>query len=235
MHMDEMVKNLAEINVSGVPLPLLDFKFDSERLDFIRAQINQFDFVMISSPSAIEFVAEAIALADKPKFITVGAASAKRIRNYTKQEIIYPELSSGQEALFNEKLRHLDLINKKVLVIKGDIENDESYVKLAKSHVNWTIVDIYSRIFLPIESEKLKKLLEDNELRGIIITTSTLVGWLFKEADRAGYGDLLKSRLFIALHPQIEKKLLNCGAGRILLTQSANRTAVTGLIRSLHG
>ncbi len=88
IHMEEMVECLVEINVVGIPLPLLDFNFDTKKLQIVKEQINNFDYVMLSSPSSIEYIAEAITLATTPKFITVGTASAKRIAKYTEQEII---------------------------------------------------------------------------------------------------------------------------------------------------
>ncbi len=137
-------------------------------------------------------------------------------------------------ALFNEKLRHLNLSDKKVLVIKGNNESDNGSTNLAAKYPNWTVLDVYTRNMLPIDKVEFNNYLSSNELRGIIITTSTLVGWLFKEAERVGCANKLKNCLFIVLHPQIEKKLINCGAGRILVTNSATRDAVVGLIRSLY-
>jgi uroporphyrinogen-III synthase len=234
MHMEEMIQLLNEIRVASYPMPLLDFKFDNEKLKYLEDNINSFDYVMISSPAVIEFIKSVIARAMFTKFITVGQQSANKIKKYTNKEVIYPELSSGQDALFNEKLKYLGLGDKKVLIIKGEIENNLGYNKLLKSYPSWQVLDIYKKIYLSPEPLEVKRILEDNTLRGIIITTSGVVGQLFAVARGVGCDKILQKMLFIAIHPKIEKKLLGYGVGRVLGTKSANKNDIVKLIRGLH-
>lgn len=230
----QMVDNLAEIGVEGVPLNILDLSFDLDRLNFIKEQIDAFDYVLVSSPAAIDFLAPAIVAATTTTFITVGTASANKIKSYNANiNVIHPEEGSGKEALFVEKLRYLDLSHKKILVIVSDGEN--SILPPNINEHNATIVEVYKRKLLELDPVELEQHLHSEKLRGIVITSSGMADWLFEEAAKINCVGALKDSLFIVLHPQIEKHLLTLGSGRILVTESTDRSSVAKLIRNLYG
>jgi uroporphyrinogen-III synthase len=228
-----MIDGLAAIHVTGVELPLMDFKFDSKNRDFLEQNLNQFDYVIIPSPTVIDYLKDIIGLANRPTFITVGRASAAKISKLTHKEVIYPSLGAGGLALFNEKLSELDLPSKMVLVIKGDGGNDALYLHMAKHNIKWTTIDIYKRIMLELEPDYLKKMLLIDGLQGIIITSSGLVDWLFEQASKANCVELLKNCLFLTIHTQIEKKLISLGALKVLVTERTERNSIIELIRGM--
>lgn len=233
IHSQSMIDGLASIHTTGIEIPLMDFIFDEKNLNFLIDNINQFDYVIIPSPAVIDYVKKAIAVAYRPTFITVGKASGARIAKITHKDVIYPELGAGGQALFNEKLQTLDLPNKMVLVVKGEGGNEELYIQMAKHNIKWTTIDIYKRVMLELEPDYLKKMLLIEGLQGIIITTSVLVEWLFHQALKSNCIELLKNCLFITLHTNVEKKLIEFGALKVLVTDRTERNAIVELIRNL--
>lgn len=231
VHIASMLDELATIHLSGIGLPLMDFNFDPHNLKFLEENIDQFDYVIIPSPAVIDYAKDAITKASIPTFITVGKSSRDRICRLSSQPVIFPEVGSGGLALFNEKLYQLDLFNKKVLVVKGDGGNDDLYLEMTKHNIKWTTLELYKRVLHELDADYLKKLLIIEGLQGIIITTSILAEWLFKQAEKAHCTALLRSCLFIVIHPQIEQKLKDFGAARVLVTPDAGRSAVIELIK----
>ena len=232
MQIEPLLNDLSKIDVIGLPLRLMDLEFDMGSIKFLEDNINRFDYVVIMSPAVIDVIKHIIMKATLPKFITVGITSATKIKKITTQEVIYPIEESGNEALFNEQMINLDLPNKKIMIIKGDGGSSEFYTQMNKYNIKWTNLEIYRRVLLDIEPNYFKKTLLVNNIEGIIITTSTLVEWLFIQAKRALCLNLLKECLFITLHQQIEKKLFEFGASRVLVTPIADRNAIIKLIKN---
>lgn len=234
IYVQSMVAELSSIQVKGIELPLMTFKYDEKNLELLKNDINQFDYVIIPSPAVIDYAKDIIALADKPQFITVGKSSSNKLSQLTGKGAIYPEISSGGAALFNEKLSMLNLAKKKVLVIKGEGGNEELYMQMAKHNIKWVAIDLYKRVFLKLKAGYLKKMLLTKGLDGIIITTGALVEWLFQQAVVANCVDLLKNCLFITIHPQIKSKLVEFGVQKVLLTSRVDKNAVIELIREMY-
>ena len=172
-------------------------------------------------------------LAKKPIFIAVGPASAHKLAKLTDKKVIYPTLGAGGAALFNEKLIDLDLKNKMVLVIKGEGGSEQLFLNMAQHNIKWTTIDIYKRIKLPIDPDEFKKMLLIDGLKGIIITSGSLVEWLFEQAKNANCVDLLKNCLFLTMHSRIEKKLIEFGAFKVLLSERTDRKSIIELIKGL--
>lgn len=211
----------------------MNIEDNNKNLQFLDEEINNFDYVFFPSGTAIEYAKKAILKSSIPQFITVGGASAAKLNKLTRQKIIYPENTSGGIALFNEKLSKLNLMQKKILIIKGCGSEAKLYAKLIKAGVNFISVDIYKRVLKTIEPDYLKKMLLIQGLQGIIITSSGLAEWLFNQAAKAKCVHLLKSQLFVTIHPQIKHKLIELGANKILVTEDARRSAVAELIKKL--
>ena len=217
-------------NVDTYPLPLIDFEFDLEKLDYIAKNINNFDYVMLSSPSGIDKLGSVLAQAQLTTFLTVGSESAKRLRQYTNNEIIYPQFSSGQSALLKENLANINFVNKNVLVIKGN--NDKLYEKLFIAYPNWKRLSLYKSVSLKIDGIWLKKAFELGKVQGMIVTSSTLVEELFKVVKLINCLDMVKKINFITIHPKIKKTLQAYGVQNILVTQRANKKDIVNIINN---
>ena len=232
-HIDSMIERLASIHITGIGLNLMDIEFDGNNLVFVEQNLNQFDYVIIPSSTVIDYLKKVIPLAKRPTFITVGPASASKLSKLTKKDVIYPTLGAGGAALFNEKLKDLDLQNKMVLVIKGEGGSEDLFLNMAQHNIKWTTIDIYKRIKLPINPDDFKKMLIIDGLKGIIITSTSLVEWLFEQAKNANSVELLKNCLFLTIHSKIEKKLIELGAFKVLLTDRTDRNSIIELIKGM--
>lgn len=227
----EMLKLLKDFDVMS--LPLIDLEFSIDKINYVEKNINNFDYVILTSPSAINKLNNAINQAHNTCFMTVGLQSANKIKQLTKNEVIYPENIDGRDALFKDKIPLLDFSNKKVLLIKGS--DAGFYNEIINRYPNWEVLDIYKRVHLiPENKELLKKLLTDRAVKGIIITTSILVDELFKLIDILGCRVLLQNIPFIVIHPKIRSALEQYGIKNILMTNSTNKREIADLIRSLN-
>lgn len=230
---DEIINLLDEINRESYALPLVDFHFDPDKLKYFAENINNFDYIMLSSPSVIKVSGEIISTAIMTKFITVGIKSADELRKYTANEIIYPKKSSGREALLNECLQSRNFANKKVLIIKGEDGENDGYLSFSQVYLSWLKLELYSKIPLGVNVEELKNLLFNSSVQGIILTTSSLVADLFAVAAKINCEKLLQKKLFIVLHQKIANKLHEYDVSRILLTKSAAKEDIIDVVRML--
>ena len=230
VYLAEIVDSLALAKINALGLHLIDFEYDSKALQFLNANINSFDYVIIPSPLAIDYASEAISIATHPKFVVVGNASKTKITKYTRQSIICPDRSSGGAALFTEKLAYIDWSGKKVLLVKGLGGSRELIKKMQQHNIEFTTINIYRRLSLRLPDEFFKKILLEKYLQGIIITSSILVEYLFKEAHLAQCSDVLKRIPFITIHTRIKNKLLQYGVKNIYVTANANKNEIAQII-----
>ena len=233
LHMQSMIDGLASIHVNGIELNIMDIEFDNHNQIFVQQNLNQFDYVIIPSPTVIDYLREVIKLAKKPTFITVGPASASKLSKLTDKEVIYPTLGAGGAALFNEKLLDLGLQNKMVLVIKGDGGSEQLFLNMARHNIKWTTIDIYKRIKRHIDPDDFKKMLLIDGIKGIVVTSSGLVEWLFEQAKISNCLELLRNCLFLTMHSRIEQKLIQSGAFKVLLSERTDRKSIIELIKGL--
>jgi len=230
----ELVKALAEINIISLPIYLMDFEPNINALNWLEENINNYKYIMLNSPTVIDFSVKAIIKATCPTFLTVGKSSADQLKELTKQEVFYPKHSVGELALFNEIMQNLDLLNNEILIVKGNLGNDTVRLELEQRDSKWKVLEIYKRIQIKQLPGHLKKTLNSGRWQGIIVTSSLLVDWLFAHAAVDGCVELLKASTFIVIHKRIAENLMKLGASRVLITQDTSRKSIIELIRNLH-
>lgn len=247
---NEINKQLATIQILGIPLVIMGIHKNLDNLEWLNDNINNYPYILLNSPTAIKLSADAIKkVTEAEAFLTVGRSSANYLQKFTNANIIFPESTSGTLALFNEKIKYLDLIGKHILILRGNLKNSkidnpkigdskigDSKIesKFLEAGINYTVLDIYDYIKLEMEAEYFKKLLLSQAPQGIIITCSLLVDWLVNYAKAKGCFELLQKLVFVTIHPNIEKKLKQTGMQRVFVTKEANRDSVVELIRNLH-
>jgi hypothetical protein len=91
--------------------------------------------------------------------------------------------------------------------------------------LNYKVLGIYEHIFCNLAPDYLQKILTTVNLQGIIITTTTLVKWLFKEALNANCVKLLQQQIFVTINPKIEQALISYGVERIIVVESIVKIA----------
>ncbi len=227
----QFVDYLNSHQIKSYPLPLMDFDINHENLKVLANKINDFDYVMFISPNAIKFCADIIKEATHPIFLVVGVASARKLKLLTKLPIIYPTKASGASSLFEEKLKHLSLKNKKVLIVKGVGGNQILSKRFNLIDVNWQEIDIYTRNKIHINVPFIKKSLTTKGFQGIIITSSILVEWLFIHAKKHKYFDILVQQPFFTIHDNIAKKLTTYGVNKVFTSAKTDQYSLVNLIK----
>lgn len=179
--------------------------------------INRYNYVILVSPNCIEFAKSAIVSATDPEFMVMGYESYKLLTNMTSRNIFYPKQLTGSGGLMEEVVKTLDLLNKKVLIISGEVENKFLKDRLSKCGATIDIISIYKSIMLELSSGILKNITNTNVYQGIIITSSALVKWLFDSARQNGLITQLQNVNFITWHKKIFLKLKEFKAVNVTL------------------
>ncbi|HMT03255.1 MAG TPA: uroporphyrinogen-III synthase [Burkholderiales bacterium] len=229
--LDQLINYLQKDKIKAIPIPLMNFIINQKNIKQLKDIINDFEYVIFNSPTAIHICSDVIKNATYPTFLTVGEASAIRLKGLTTLPIIYPLRNSGADNLFEEKLKYLDFKNKKILIVKGVGGSNTLKKKLSLIKANWQEIDIYIRNKKYIDVSFIKKSLTSKELQGIIITSSILVEWLFSNAKEHDYLDILLNKQFFTIHNNIAEKLLNYGVSKVFISNKADQYSLVNLVK----
>lgn len=229
-------KELSLSNIVMHAMPCVQLTPDVKIINQFKQQINNFDIVIITSPTAIDYISDAFKYADrKIIFIVSGLSSYIQLRQYTENKIYKPDNDSGSMPIISQLLECMDLRQKKIAIIQGQNANHQiqDYLKLNDSL--YTSIIVYDQRWLDLDIQFLKKLLLDNSLQGIILTSSSYAKYLFTQAQKFGCYDILQSIEFITLHNKIKKSLQSFGVrGRIFVSNTVSKESLIDLIRKLH-
>jgi uroporphyrinogen-III synthase len=213
----EIINVLQQQNIATCFLDLLDIEYFETNFKLLEQSINRFEYIVFSSALAIEHAKDIIHNTVHATFITVGSASARRIKKYTNNQVIYPTQTSGAKALIETQLKYIDFSNKNILMIKGEGGNDELDNYFKTINVIYVIIEVYKRVYKHIAALEFKKIILQPQLQGIIITSSGLVDWLFHQAQLNNCLDWLKKLTFYTLHEDIKKQLHDFGVIDVVL------------------
>lgn len=229
---------LGKLNIDVTDIPCVQLTPDITVIHQFKQQINNFDIVIITSPTAIQYAQDIIKIADKRLiFIVPGKSSYTKLRQYTKNKIYAPEGNSGSKAIITQVLSNIDLNQKKIAILQGSSANHsiQNYLEAKLGRDSYTQIIIYRQKWLDLNTQSIKKFLQDNSLQGIILTSSTHARYLFSQAKKFGYYDMLLKADFVTLHTKIQQVLLGLGAkGHIFVSDNASNEALINLIGDLH-
>ncbi|MCX8514824.1 MAG: hypothetical protein RL017_84 [Pseudomonadota bacterium] len=219
----EIISGLNQQQITTYFLDLLDIEYFETNFKLLELSIKRFDYIIFSSALVIEHAKDIIRNTPCATFITVGSASAQRIKKYTTNKVIYPAIGSGAKALIDSKLNTIDFSNKNILMIKGEGGNDylDNYFK--NNNAVYVIIEVYKRIYKQLSTLEFKKIILLSQLQGIIITSSGLVDWLFQQAQINNAIEWLKQQNFITLHDDIKNQLNGFGVNSVVVLDEFKR------------
>ncbi|HLX53079.1 MAG TPA: uroporphyrinogen-III synthase [Aquella sp.] len=229
---------LCKLNINIIDIPCVQLTPDTAIIHQFKQQINNFDIIIITSPTTIQYAQDIIKTADKKLiFIVPGKSSYAKLRQYTHNKIYAPEHNSGSEAITGQVLSNMDLMQKKIAIIQGKIANHsiQDYLDAKLGLNSYTQIILYQQKWLDLNTQNIKKFLQDNSLQGIILTSSMHAQYLFSQAKKFGYYDMLIRTDFITLHTKIQQVLQRLGAkGHIFVSDNASNEALINLMEKLH-
>ena len=226
-----IIEQLKIIGIEAKKLIIMKFNIFEDQLKLIFDTINSYHYVLISSSTIIKYLTSIIKISQNPIFLTVGKTSADKILNINHQIVIYPNISSGIQALCEEKLVNIDFLNKKLLIIEGSKSN--IYIKEFLSSIQMYIsfISVYKTIYyeenIPFLNYKFKGVFP----RGIVITSSSLVDWLFTESKINIDKNKLTDINFYTIHNNIRDKLASYGVKNIFVTKDSQINQISELIK----
>ncbi len=231
--LEEMRKDLDTIDIRLSPLLMVNLRLNSEKLDYLKKNLHNYDYVVINSPSAIEMCLDALSNATNATFLTVGEVSGTLLNKKLPNLVLFPKHDSGSDALWAQVMSNLNLVDKRILLIRGDLGKNLISSYLDTNNLNYDEVELYQHILPNIDNLYLKKNLENSLLQGIIITSSLLVTSLFDQAMQMGYTNELRQCRFITLDSKVANLLKQFGVVEVYITLNANRAELVNLIRGL--
>ncbi|MCC2645037.1 MAG: hypothetical protein K0R94_815 [Burkholderiales bacterium] len=231
-------KALSKINIDAAAASCVQFYPKPEAIHNLKLQINNFDIIIITSPMTIYYTRELFKNLNKNViFIVPGVSSCLKLRQYTRNRIYTPKQDSGAQAIIDEVLNCMNLNQKKVALLHGQ---DRSYhipeYLNAKFGINaYTQIVIYEQKWLVLNEAYMKKFLIKSHLQGIILTSSMHAQYLFDQAQKFGYCDILKTANFITLHPKIVQVLQSLDVkGNIYVSNMATKRSLIDFIGKMH-
>lgn len=231
---DKLLGLFSSHGITAEYLPLVEIIYDAVALELALEQINQCASVLFLSPSSIDGLGARLAqLSPELNLITSGLSSAELLMEYVPQaKIIYPEYGSGVANLILEsKLANLG----KIALVGGDNLNPRLAKYLEQKKVTYQFINLYQRINCGlINLSATEKLIMNPALRGIVITSCQIVGFLLECATQS---PLILARLhelkLITIHPQISLFLAEHQLQNVVETASAGNLAILNIIRGL--
>ncbi|MCC2626038.1 MAG: hypothetical protein K0R14_1911 [Burkholderiales bacterium] len=231
-------KELGKLDINAVDICCVRLSPNFAVIENVKQQINNFDFVIITSPAAINYAYEVFKIAAKEvTFIVPGISSYKKLGQYTQNQIYYPKSSSGAEAMINQVLENTNLCGKKIAIIQGSNTNNtlQNYLDAKLGNDSYKEMIIYEQKWQDLDNQGIKKLFMSNSMQGIILTSSAHARYLFNQWQKRGFYDMLLKTDFITLHIKIEQVIREFGAeGQVFISDHASMESLIELMGKLH-
>ena len=230
-----ILERSSHLNINMVYIPVLEIVINKSGVTKLINTVNEYDYVILTSAYAIKLADGFIKTVTKPVFITSGQGTAtKLIELAINSTVLYPLKNSGSQAIIEEVLPNLDLAHKKILIVRGELTNSDINKYLdGVDNLTCDEIIVYQQKLLNLDATYLKKLLNDRQLQGIIITSSQLTNHLLNQAKQNDYLSLLKPQKFIVLHQNIKHILMQNYITHVNITQDASLAAIIDKIKGL--
>lgn len=229
---------LARAKILSVSIPCTLLIPDGTAIVQLKQQINNFDIIIITSPTAIEYLNTIIPAIGKDKiFIVPGTSSYNRLRSYTANRIYAPQNGSGSVAIINQILYPMNLKGLKIAILHGKLANYQihKYLEQKLGVGAYQSIIIYRQKWLGLNEQFMKKLFITNCLQGIILTSSSHAKYLFSQAQKFGYYEVLQHANFITLHSKIKQVLKELGVKTsVIVSDTASNQSLIDSIRKAH-
>ncbi len=229
---------LDKLTINAVCIPCIQSISSTPVINHLKEQINNFDIIITTSPTAINYAHEAFKVAAKDIiFVVPGFSSYSTLRQYTQNKIYYPNRIFGAEAIVDQVLENINLHGKKIAIIQGENANNtiQDYLKVKLGNDSYTEMIVYEQKWLDLDNKITKKLLIDSSMQGIILTSSGHARYLFSQGQKYGFYDMLLTADFITLHVKIEQVIRKLGAkGHIFISDHALMESLIDLVGRLH-
>ena len=213
----ETIQQLNMANVAAEPLILMRCVANMDALTELKTNVTQYDYIFFVSPTSIDICGEIIPLIPETTiFGVMGIRSSSVLAKYTKNNILSPKFNTGAKALIDECLNNVSLREKCVLIIEGGSTESVLENYFIENQIQYKKSQVYRREKVAPDLDSLQKIISENDLSGIIITSSELVDCLFDEAKKCNLDKILMKQKFITIHPNIVQRLREYGVENTL-------------------
>lgn len=224
----ELARQLESEGAHPVLFPLIEITPQSAALQTLAATVNQADWLVFVSPSAIDCAWPHLPeLAANVRLACIGAASASRLGELSGREVLYaPDVADSDHLLQQAPLQHV--AGQRIVIVRGVGGREELPQALASRGADVRLAEIYRRETLTPDWSEFDRLIGSAGLDACIVTSSEIAERLFRLAGSARMA-ALQCLQYCVPHPRIAQRLVELGVVRIVTTRADNAAMIAGL------
>ncbi len=200
-------------------LNLFDIEFIEEKITEVIHKINTYKQVIVSSELIAHKLIELFKQNSAIEYIAVGKGSANYLITNGLKHVVYPVNNSGIQAVIDNGLIKDDLPVMYLTCYK------ESYSTELSKINGLDIYSLYRHKNILEDSVKLKNIISNQELKGIIITSKKLALELFSIGAKLNLENELIKQSYIVIHDNIKNQLIRFGVSKIQLSTNISHIA----------
>lgn len=188
--------------------PPLKIERDDIALVALPQQVQEADAVFWVSPGAVKLAAPVLNWHSvRAVQITVGAASARALAAFCRDEVLHPVGGNDSEAVLQMDVWQTLPPAAKILIVRGRGGRGVLAETLAERGFQVAFAEVYQRVAQPLDWQTF----EQQPVRAAYITSSEITKALFDNAP-AELAQKLETLLYLTHHARIAATLRRCGA-----------------------
>ncbi len=197
---------LEALNATVIELPLLEIT-PTSRWRTRLPDLTQFKYAIFTSPNAVTYFFERIPAHICPEtlsIIAIGQGTAHTLLKYGLTSKLSPEEANSESMLNLPALQHIK--HTKILLIKGIGGRQLIEKTLRARGAELEICAVYRRKCPETTFQALQSLWQKDAIDMIIITSATMLRYLFQYAEEETIRDWLRNKPFFVISERIARQ-----------------------------
>ncbi len=231
---DNLCKLIEKIGGTPVKFPVLEI-IPVEPFDEIKRTLNalhQYQWLFFVSTNAVNFALRAnngkIDCSEQTRIVAVGQTTAKALRNAGLNVDLVPEQQFNTEAILAMPQMQ-ELNGQSCLIVRGQGGRELLAQTLEERGAQVYYLEVYRRIMPETDTGSVEKLLHQNQLDVITITSGEALNNLLKMLDSSIHRQLLATPLAV-ISQRIGKLAVERGFKQVFVSEKPADTALVKAI-----
>lgn len=227
---ENLCRLIEEQGGTAIRFPALDIvsRDDTSEITKTLANLDRFQWVVFISANAVNFALKAIdgrmGRLKSVRYAAVGRSTAQAMAAAGLPVDLVPESGYNSEALLAmPQMQQVEGQN--CLIVRGEGGREELANTLRSRGANVEYLEVYKRIIPDIDSSPVLKLLEQNKLDAITITSGEALQNLLIMLDAEKHR-LMSAIPLVVVSDRIRRAAADMGFKRITVTDSPSDTAI---------
>jgi uroporphyrinogen-III synthase len=200
----------------------------NERID----RLQDYDLAIFISPTAVgrglNHIFDRRTLPPTLQIAAIGQGSTRELRQRGVNDVIAPTLRFDSEALLDlPEMQHVS--GKRILIFRGEGGRELLAKALKQRGSSVDYAECYRRVRPVASTEKLVQRGQQNEIHGIVATSSEGLHNLVEMLGDQGAAWLKSTPVFVS-HPKIEQAGRKAGLTRLVVAEGGDEAMLQGII-----